>query len=173
MGTLQVSDNFQGDDLSPMYAFITEAMKSREYSSIKVCFNYFQNAIKQTPVIMDLYPFNVQAIDSFIDQIGIDIELNSYLEDTEKQADLSLEPTAAVVRTEFLGQFMQHLLYGAILQNKAGEFAARMMAMKNAKDNASSMIKDLKLVFNKARQGAITQEISEIVSAKMAIESFS
>jgi len=56
------------------------------------------------------------------------------------------------------------------LQNKAGEFASRMLAMKNAKDNANEMIKGLVLSFNKARQSLITQEVTEIMSAKMAIE---
>jgi F-type H+-transporting ATPase subunit gamma len=62
------------------------------------------------------------------------------------------------------------MIYSAILQNKTGEHAARMIAMKNAGDNSDKMIKNLTLSFNKARQASITKEISEITSAKMAIE---
>lgn len=65
---------------------------------------------------------------------------------------------------------IQHIVYGAILQNKAGEFSSRMIAMKNATDNSTSLIKSLTLTFNKARQTLITQEVSEIVSAKMSME---
>lgn len=65
---------------------------------------------------------------------------------------------------------IQHIVYGAILQNKAGEFSSRMIAMKNATDNSTSLIKSLTLTFNKARQALITQEVSEIVSAKMSME---
>jgi len=71
---------------------------------------------------------------------------------------------------EIQEQLIQHVVYGAILQNKTGEYAARMIAMKNAKDNSISMIKSLKLSYNKARQAAVTQEVSEIMSAKNAIE---
>ncbi len=172
VGTLQVKDDFEGTDLSPLYTFLSDVMTKNMYSNIKVCFNYFQNAIKQTPVMVDLFPFNKASIDQFIEQIDVDVNVDQYLSSTKKHTDLAIEPSVECMRKEIMSQFMQHLIYGAVLQNKAGEFSARMIAMKNAKDNATGLMKDLKLQFNKARQSAITQEISEIVSAKMAIESF-
>ena len=66
-------------------------------------------------------------------------------------------------------QVRNYVINAALIQNKTGEHAARMIAMKNAKDNAIDFVESLTLQFNKARQGAITQEISEIVSAKIAI----
>jgi F-type H+-transporting ATPase subunit gamma len=65
---------------------------------------------------------------------------------------------------------INYAVYGAVLHNKTGEFAARMLAMKWAKDNASTIIDDTTLLYNKARQDAITQEVSEIVSAKAVID---
>ncbi len=62
------------------------------------------------------------------------------------------------------------MIYSSIIRNKTGEFADRMIAMKNAKDNSTTMIKNLRLSYNKARQSAVTQEISEIMGAKMALE---
>ena len=65
---------------------------------------------------------------------------------------------------------MNVIVYGAVLHNKTGEFAARMLAMKGAKDNATTIISDLTLVYNKARQDAITKEVLEIVSAKAVLD---
>lgn len=67
-------------------------------------------------------------------------------------------------------QMRNYIMMSALIQNKTGEHAARMIAMKNAKDNATGFVKSLTLKFNKERQAAITKEISEIVSAKIAIE---
>jgi F-type H+-transporting ATPase subunit gamma len=83
--------------------------------------------------------------------------------------DIALEPTAGELRAYLQKLIIKYMIYGSLLQNKTGEFASRMIAMKNAKDNSISLIKSLKLTFNKARQAAITQEISEIVSAKMTM----
>ena len=168
---MKVHDNFKGEDLSPLYAFLSQAMKENKYSKIKLSFNYYQNTIKQVPVTLDLFPLNKLSLDNFVGQVGMDIELDKYIENLSESNEITMEPSAEVLRKEFVAQFMQHIIFGAMLQNKAGEFSSRMIAMKNAKDNATTMISDLKLRFNKARQAAITQEISEIVSAKMAMES--
>ena len=68
-----------------------------------------------------------------------------------------------------LTRYIESLVYQAVLENLASEHAARMVAMKSASDNASDLIDDLNLVYNKARQAAITQEISEIVSGAAAV----
>lgn len=67
-------------------------------------------------------------------------------------------------------ELVEHILYNAVINNKTWEHAARMLAMKNAKDNCGDILGNLNLLYNKTRQGKITQEISEIVSAKIAIE---
>jgi len=66
-------------------------------------------------------------------------------------------------------RYIESLVYQGVLENLASEHAARMVAMKSASDNASDLIKDLQLIYNKARQAAITQEISEIVSGAAAV----
>lgn len=168
--TLQIKDNFEGEDLNLLYSFLTKALKDNMYSNIRICFNYFQNTIKQVPVILDLFPLTKWSLDEFVDQIGMDLEMDKYIDNVSHVSDIMFEPSVTVLRKEFMSQFLQHVVYGAMLQNKAWEFSSRMIAMKNAKDNATTMIDDLELRFNKARQWAITQEISEIVSAKMAME---
>jgi F-type H+-transporting ATPase subunit gamma len=81
-----------------------------------------------------------------------------------------IEPSFHEVKTEMKRQMSNYIMMSTMLQNKTGEHASRMIAMKNAKDNATSFVKSLTLTFNKERQASITKEISEIVSAKIAIE---
>jgi F-type H+-transporting ATPase subunit gamma len=83
--------------------------------------------------------------------------------------DYIYEPDAQTLLDEVSVRYIEGLIYQAVLENLASEHAARMLAMKNATDNASDLIDELKLVYNKARQAAITQEISEIVGGAAAV----
>ena len=83
--------------------------------------------------------------------------------------DYLYEPDAATVLEHVITRYIESLVYQAVLENVASEHAARMVAMKAASDNANKMIGTLQLVYNKARQAAITQEISEIVSGAAAV----
>ena len=83
--------------------------------------------------------------------------------------DYIYEPDAETLLDTVLVRYIESLVYQSVLENLASEHAARMIAMKNATDNAGELIDDLTLIFNKARQAAITQEISEIVSGAAAV----
>jgi F-type H+-transporting ATPase subunit gamma len=83
--------------------------------------------------------------------------------------DYIYEPDAASVLDDVLTRYVESLVYQATLENLASEHAARMVAMKSASDNATKAIGELTLVYNKARQAAITQEISEIVGGAAAV----
>lgn len=83
--------------------------------------------------------------------------------------DYIYEPDAETVLDHVLTRYVESLVYQAVLENVASEHAARMVAMKSASDNANKLIETLQLVYNKARQAAITQEISEIVSGAAAV----
>ena len=83
--------------------------------------------------------------------------------------DYIYEPDAATVLDHVITRYIESLVYQAVLENVASEHAARMVAMKSASDNATKLIGDLQLVYNKARQAAITQEISEIVGGAAAV----
>jgi len=165
---INLTDDFTEDELTDVYKYILDWISDKKYSKIKVYFNYFKNVITQVPLRFKVYPIDQDSFDSFVQDIGLDLE--DIISDDLTYKDMIVEPDMKMFKQEMLRQFTQHMLYGAALQNKAGEFAARMLAMKNAKDNATDMIKDLKLSFNKVRQGLITQEVTEIMSAKMAIE---
>jgi F-type H+-transporting ATPase subunit gamma len=83
--------------------------------------------------------------------------------------DYLYEPDAKEVLDKLLTRYIESIVYQGLVENNACEQAARMVAMKSASDNAGNLIKELQLVYNKARQAAITQEISEIVAGAAAV----
>ena len=80
------------------------------------------------------------------------------------------EPSASRIAEKLIPSYIDNAIYGALLESAAGELASRRMAMENATDNANEIIDELSLDYNRARQGAITQEITEIVSGANAIQ---
>ncbi len=89
---------------------------------------------------------------------------------THKLASYEFEPDAEAILEVLLPQYAESLIYGALLDSKASEHAARMTAMRNATDNAHELIRNYTLSYNRARQAAITQEITEIVGGASALE---
>lgn len=121
------------------------------YDQLFLVYNEFHNAISQTPVEKKLLPLT-------------DMEF-----DTGSAAtDVEYEPSAEGVLNVLLPQYAETLIFSALLEGKASEFGARMTAMGNATKNADKMIGSLTLAYNRARQAAITQEISEIVAGANA-----
>lgn len=129
-----------------------DAYISGEIDAIHISYNHFVNTMKQEPCIEQLLPLTGE-------QIG-----------TAKGSwDYIYEPEAKVVIDELLTRYVESLVYQGVVENMASEQSSRMVAMKSASDNAKSVIADLKLVYNKARQAAITREISEICSGAAAV----
>jgi F-type H+-transporting ATPase subunit gamma len=145
--------------------FIQEKFLTGEYKSVLVAFNNFINTVTQLPSIEQVLPVNPVTLGG---KRGFDetpSEVNA--------ADLpqySFEPDAAVVFETVLPQYVNGTLYQMLLEARASEHSSRMVAMKNATDNAKQMLKDLSLEYNKLRQAAITNELLEITTAKMALE---
>jgi F-type H+-transporting ATPase subunit gamma len=90
-------------------------------------------------------------------------------EEVKNRWDYIYEPDAKVVLDQLLTRYIEALVYQGVVENGASEQAARMVAMKAASDNAGDLIHELQLVYNKARQAAITQELSEIVGGAAAV----
>lgn len=166
VGTLHISDAMREEELLPLYNFFDEVTKSWTYSEVVLYFNYFKNSIMQVPTALPVFPLSKDTFDVFVKDLEVTYALNFMT----KAEDFKIEPSEEEYIAEVKRQVRNYVLLSAVVQNKTGEHAARMIAMKNAKDNATTFVKQLTLYFNKARQGAITQEISEIVSAKIAIE---
>jgi F-type H+-transporting ATPase subunit gamma len=119
---------------------------------VQLCYNDFINTMTQRNTIDALLP--LPPTDDL---------------DTRHQWDYLYEPGAEQVLGEVLTRYIESVVYQAVLENLASEHAARMVAMKAASDNASKLIDTLNLIYNKARQAAITQEISEIVGGAAAV----
>lgn len=121
------------------------------YDEIFLCYSHFVSAISSELVEKKLLPIT-------------DIAPAS------TSASYEFEPSGEEILEVLLPQYAESLVYGALLDAKASEHAARMTAMKNATDNAKELISDLTILYNRARQAAITQEITEIVGGAAALE---
>ena len=131
---------------------LLDAYLSGEIDAVHIAFTRFINTMKQEPMIVQLLPLSGEAVGS-----------------TTTKWDYVYEPDARSVIDELLVRYMEAMIYQAVAENMASEQSARMVAMKSASDNAKNVIGELKLVYNKARQAAITKELSEIVSGAAAV----
>ena len=123
--------------------------------------------MKQIPAGFQLFPLSIEKFEEFMNVLEISLRRPTIIRNTHH---MNLEPNKKTIVAKAYDIMMNVIVYGALLHNKTGEFAARMLAMKGAKDNASSIIDDLTLAYNKARQDAITKEVLEIVSAKAVLD---
>ena len=129
-----------------------DAFQAGEIDTVYIAYTRFINTMKQEPVVEQLLPLTGERLGT-----------------PKGNWDYLYEPDAQVVIDELLLRYVEALIYQAVAENMASEQSARMVAMKAATDNAGSVIKELQLVYNKARQAAITKEISEIVGGAAAI----
>jgi len=133
---------------------------------IYVCANAFVNTMIQKPFVRQLLPLQKEA-----EHIPTDKEKFIEKDNLYTHWDYLYEPDSAkTLLTMLLIRYIESQVYQAVIENIACEQAARMMAMKNATDNAKEIIKELQLAYNKARQASITREIAEIVAGAAALE---
>ena len=142
----------QIEDLIGSIKVMLDAYREEKVDLVYVVYNQFVNTMSQAPVLEQLLPLP-ETDDAEVRDIW----------------DYIYEPDAESLLDTVLTRYIEADVYHAVLENLASEHAARMIAMKNATDNAGDLIDELTLVFNKARQAAITQEISEIVGGAAAV----
>ena len=147
-----LGDKPQPEQLVGVVKVMLDAYESGKVDRVYLVYNDFVNTMTQRAAFDQLLP--LPASDTQI---------------THHDWDYIYEPDAATVLEHVLTRYVESLVYQAVLENVASEHAARMVAMKSASDNATKLIGDLQLVYNKARQAAITQEISEIVGGAAAV----
>jgi F-type H+-transporting ATPase subunit gamma len=140
------------EDLIGPVKVMLDAYENGELDHINIAYNSFVNTMTQEPTVEQLVP--------------IAGESN---EDLKHHWDYIYEPDSKDVLSGLLTRYIESLAYQAVVENGACEQSARMVAMKSATDNAGDLIDELQLVYNKARQAAITQEISEIVGGAAAV----
>ena len=142
--------------------FVTEKFLNREVDKVSVLFTHFINTINQRTVVETLLP-----ISNFDLAKGDSAE--GAVEEVDPMLDYVFEPSSEVVLDIMLPYYIQYQVFQMILDARASEHSARMVAMKNASDNAKEFIKDLTLEYNKMRQASITTELLEIATAQMAL----
>ena len=137
---------------------LLDAYAKGELSAVYVCYNRFISTMKQEPVITQLLPLSAEKMEQETKASG-----------GQHSWDYIYEPDAQSVIDELLVRYAETMVFQAVAENMASEHAARMVAMKAATDNAGNVIAELKLVYNKTRQAAITKELSEIVAGAAAV----
>lgn len=150
--------------------FLQEKFMSGEYRKVLVAFNNFINTVTIMPTVEQLLPVNPVTLGGKRAFEGMSHIVEVKEVDASTIPQYTYEPNAAVVFETVLPQYVNNTIYQMLLEARASEHSSRMVAMKNATDNAKQMIKDLTLEYNKLRQAAITNELLEITTAKMALE---
>jgi F-type H+-transporting ATPase subunit gamma len=154
---VQLGDAPQVDKLIGPVKVMLDAFVNGKVDAVYICYTRFINTMKQEPIVEQLLPLAAAKLEQTA---------------AEKQQygwDYIYEPDAASVIDELLTRYIEALVYQAVAENMASEQSARMVAMKAATDNAGTLIAELKLIYNKTRQAAITKELSEIVGGAAAV----
>ena len=154
---VQLGDAPQLEKLIGPVKVMLDAFIAGKVDSVHLCYTKFINTMKQEPVIEQLLPLSASRL------------TQSDAEKSQYGWDYLYEPDAPTVIDDLLTRYVEALVYQAVAENMASEQSARMVAMKAATDNAGTLIGELKLVYNKTRQAAITKELSEIVGGAAAI----
>jgi F-type H+-transporting ATPase subunit gamma len=150
----QLGDTPHLDKLIGPVKVLLDAYAEGKVSAVYLSYTRFINTMKQEPVVEQLLPLKQENIKA---------------DEGSHAWDYIYEPDARPVIDEVLLRYVEALVYQAVAENMASEQSARMVAMKSATDNAGNVIAELKLVYNKTRQAAITKELSEIVAGAAAV----
>jgi F-type H+-transporting ATPase subunit gamma len=154
---IQLGDAPNLDKLIGPVKVMLDLFVEGKLDAVYLCYTRFINTMKQEPLIETLLPLGADRLTQSAD---------------EKKAygwDYIYEPDAPSVIDELLKRYLEALVYQGVAENMASEQSARMVAMKSATDNAGNLIAELKLIYNKTRQAAITKELSEIVGGAAAV----
>ncbi|MGB6055951.1 MAG: F0F1 ATP synthase subunit gamma [Burkholderiaceae bacterium] len=151
---VQLGDTPHLDKLIGPVKVLLDAYQEGRLDAVYLVYTKFINTMKQEPLMEQLLPLPAHRMQS-------DPDHHSW--------DYLYEPDAQTVIDELLVRYVEALIYQAVAENMASEQSARMVAMKSASDNAGNVINELKLVYNKTRQAAITKELSEIVAGAAAV----
>lgn len=153
-----IPDKVSTGDILPIAQLVTEKFLSHEYRSIHVVYMDFINTLSQKVRITQLLPISLD-----------ETEMPESIASVKDISEYTFEPQARQILDELLPYYIENTLYQTILEAKASEHSARMVSMKNASDNAKSLVSELKLQYNKSRQAAITSELLDITTATMTV----
>jgi F-type H+-transporting ATPase subunit gamma len=145
-----ISDSPTVADAAPIARLVIDAFSEAQVDLVQLAYTRFVNTLNQQPIIEQLLPVVPPTEDA-------------------SPINYTYEPDEDAVLAELLPRYVETRIYQALLESKASEQSARMVAMRNATDSANDLASDLTLVLNKARQAAITSEIAEIAAGAAAL----
>ena len=152
--SIQLGDTPHLEKLIGPVKALLDAYVEGKISTVYLCYTKFINTMKQEPVVEQLLPLAAERLEH---------------QGEHGSWDYIYEPDAHTVIDELLLRYIEALVYQSVAESMASEQSARMVAMKAATDNAGNVINELKLIYNKTRQAAITKELSEIVAGAAAV----
>lgn len=158
------SDNIDTSFSRSISRFLTDQFLTNWYAKVEVFYNHYINTIKQVSVSKKYVSISKEEIMTYLlDTLGQD---EAFLDEVRKDISVvyDMEPSEEVIAMQVIPMILDMMFFDMLLEAKASEHSARMVAMKAAKDNANKFASKLTLAYNKARQRAITKEVSEIVS---------
>lgn len=160
-----VTDRAGFNEVRPAAEYLLKAFTEGTVDTVEVLFAHFKNTMVQTPRVQQLLPADslVAQAREFRSKLGLP---EPKFEEDER--DMLFEPSASAILSQLPALFFKQAVHQAVLESKASEFSARMVAMKAATDNAKKIGAALSLEYNKARQAAITQEILELTAGAAA-----
>jgi F-type H+-transporting ATPase subunit gamma len=169
-------------EIVPVVKLIIEEYLAGTYDKIMVAYTDYVSAVKQVPRVKQLLPIDITAQDEYLGIVGQDTRIGldknflrqkeeKYLKDDGFVYEYTFEPSPSEVLDEMILRLLEVQLFQALLESNASEHSARMTAMHQATEAAESMVDELTLYYNKARQAAITAEIAEISAGAEALKS--
>ena len=157
------SDIFKDDPTAEHVKTISlglrELFLAEGYSEVRVIYSYYISAIAQKALTRSFLPVSKDKLSAFLEEIT-----GSFITPLTQTGEYKIEPSKKIIADTIVPLILDLMFYEMLLEAKASEHAARMVAMKNARESSGTKVKELTLIYNKARQAAITKEISEIVS---------
>lgn len=153
-----IPDKVTTSDLIPLSTLIVEKFTNHELKSVDLLYTDFINTLSQKSRVTPLLP---------IKQLP---QEDATLSKLEQPKEFVFEPNPADILNELLPYYLENTVFQSFLESKASEHSARMVAMKNASDNAKDLVKELQLLFNKSRQESITNELLDISTAAISLQ---
>lgn len=146
-------------ELKPICDFLIKSYLENKFQKIYFTYTDFVSSLLQKPKIIQILPFVKENFKDFLKE-----------EMPKKEEEFVVEPSYRLLVEEIVPQLVEYLIYQCVLESNASEHSARMMAMRNASENAQKKVEELRLLFNKARQEQITREVCEISLVKEVLE---
>ncbi len=165
---IDIGEDPQWNDTKVIADLVLQEFLSGQYTEVVLVYTRYESALSYAPVVQELLPVRKSTVADFQDTVGSMKNKEPEIK-REDMSEYLFEPAEDELLNAILPRLVESQVYQAILEARASEHSARMFAMKNASDNAKSLVEDLTLSYNQARQGAITQEISEIAAGADAL----